>query len=144
MFAPLGFDNEKFKTELCVKFQELGSCPYNTRCRFAHGEAELRQKPKPKQYKTRPCNNFMQVPLYLIALTSWGDCVYLSLHPSIRNTKLSMNLELQINTDSFFLSVNRQVNVHTVLVVTSFTVHRNPLEEVSLLGMQWVVLMECE
>jgi len=60
MFAPMGFDNEKFKTELCVKFQELGSCPYNERCRFAHGEAELRQKPKPKQYKTKPCNNYMQ------------------------------------------------------------------------------------
>ena len=61
MFAPLGFDNEKFKTELCVKFQELGACPYNTRCRFAHGEAELRAKPKPKQYKTKPCNNFIRV-----------------------------------------------------------------------------------
>eukprot|EP00485_Elphidium_margaritaceum_P008380 CAMPEP_0202690844 /NCGR_PEP_ID=MMETSP1385-20130828/5729_1 /ASSEMBLY_ACC=CAM_ASM_000861 /TAXON_ID=933848 /ORGANISM="Elphidium margaritaceum" /LENGTH=416 /DNA_ID=CAMNT_0049346159 /DNA_START=2750 /DNA_END=4000 /DNA_ORIENTATION=+ len=60
MFAPLGFDNEKFKTELCVKFLELGQCPYNTRCRFAHGEAELRQKPKPKQYKTKPCNNFLR------------------------------------------------------------------------------------
>jgi len=60
MFAPLGFDNEKFKTELCVKFQELGACPYNTRCRFAHGEAELRSKPKPRQYKTKPCNNFMK------------------------------------------------------------------------------------
>eukprot|EP01084_Bolivina_argentea_P230939 389589_1 len=60
MFAPLGFDNEKFKTELCVKFQELGACPYNTRCRFAHGEGELRPKPKPKQYKTKPCNNFIR------------------------------------------------------------------------------------
>lgn len=68
MFAPLGFDNEKFKTELCVKFQELGACPYNTRCRFAHGESELRPKPKPKQYKTKPCNNFIRVCIILASM----------------------------------------------------------------------------
>lgn len=68
MFAPLGFENEKFKTELCVKFMEQGQCPYGARCRFAHGTEELRLKPKPKQYRTKPCNNFLRVCVTLFFL----------------------------------------------------------------------------
>ena len=31
------------KTKLCVSFQRTGVCSFNERCRFAHGEHELRQ-----------------------------------------------------------------------------------------------------
>ena len=33
---------QRFRTKLCNKFAECGSCPYLHRCMFAHGEAELR------------------------------------------------------------------------------------------------------
>jgi hypothetical protein len=35
---------ERFKTKLCRTFSDTGSCPYEERCMFAHGEANLRTK----------------------------------------------------------------------------------------------------
>lgn len=34
-----------FKTTLCEKFSKTGHCPYGLKCRFAHGESDLRKKP---------------------------------------------------------------------------------------------------
>ncbi|KFK32295.1 hypothetical protein AALP_AA6G224000 [Arabis alpina] len=34
-----------FKTSLCSYFRREGNCSHGTTCRYAHGEAELRQKP---------------------------------------------------------------------------------------------------
>jgi len=51
---------DKFKTEMCVKFQQLGACPYGKRCNFAHGEDELRGLSRHPLYKTRPCIPFIQ------------------------------------------------------------------------------------
>ncbi|CAD5208193.1 unnamed protein product [Bursaphelenchus xylophilus] len=48
----------RFKTILCKNFM-AGSCPYGDDCNFAHGENELRVPELPKNYKTRPCANFM-------------------------------------------------------------------------------------
>jgi butyrate response factor 1 len=33
------------KTSLCDNFEKSGVCPYGDACDFAHGEAELRDKP---------------------------------------------------------------------------------------------------
>jgi len=33
---------ERFKTRLCYNYIRTGSCPYESRCMFAHGEPELR------------------------------------------------------------------------------------------------------
>ncbi|KAJ2066639.1 hypothetical protein GGH13_005639 [Coemansia sp. S155-1] len=35
-------DNPLYKTRLCEKFEQEGECPYNQKCVFAHGAAELR------------------------------------------------------------------------------------------------------
>jgi butyrate response factor 1 len=51
---------DKFKTEMCVKFQQLGACPYGKRCNFAHGENELKPLSRHPLYKTRPCIPFIQ------------------------------------------------------------------------------------
>merc|ERR1711964_603492 len=51
---------DKFKTEMCVKFQQLGACPYGKRCNFAHGENELKTISRHPLYKTRPCIPFIQ------------------------------------------------------------------------------------
>jgi hypothetical protein len=48
----------KHKTELCKNFSELGRCPYNKRCRFAHGVHELVQLPSAQSFRKRRCNGF--------------------------------------------------------------------------------------
>lgn len=47
-----------FKTEMCAKFQSTGSCPYNTKCQFAHGLEELKVSSKPKNWKTKMCRSW--------------------------------------------------------------------------------------
>ena len=51
------FDN-KYKTELCTKFQSTGKCPYGYKCRFAHGKEELLSKSQGVNYKKKPCKTF--------------------------------------------------------------------------------------
>ncbi|KAJ1972850.1 hypothetical protein H4R34_005270, partial [Dimargaris verticillata] len=38
-------DNPNYKTRLCERFEMDGECPYNGKCTFAHGAAELRERP---------------------------------------------------------------------------------------------------
>ncbi|CAL4922255.1 unnamed protein product [Urochloa decumbens] len=45
------------KTELCNKW-ERGACPYDRRCRFAHGMEELRPVIRHPRYKTLTCHLF--------------------------------------------------------------------------------------
>ena len=52
-------NDPKYKTELCKTFSEKGSCPYGSKCRFAHGKEELFQKKiNCKLYKQKECNSF--------------------------------------------------------------------------------------
>lgn len=44
-----------YKTELCNKWQETGSCPYGQQCQFAHGLSELRPVVRHPRYKTQVC-----------------------------------------------------------------------------------------
>ena len=37
-------DLEKYKTELCVQYEEKGSCSLGIHCKFAHGQLELRSR----------------------------------------------------------------------------------------------------
>ncbi|XP_010415438.1 PREDICTED: zinc finger CCCH domain-containing protein 15 [Camelina sativa] len=43
------------KTELCNKWQETGTCPYDDHCQFAHGIKELRPVIRHPRYKTEVC-----------------------------------------------------------------------------------------
>lgn len=49
------YNEGMFKTELCNKWQETGSCPYNDHCQFAHGIGELRPVIRHPRYKTEVC-----------------------------------------------------------------------------------------
>ncbi|ESN98575.1 hypothetical protein HELRODRAFT_148261, partial [Helobdella robusta] len=49
---------DRFKTELCRSWGELGRCKYTNRCKFAHGVAELRSIDRHPRYKTTPCRQF--------------------------------------------------------------------------------------
>lgn len=52
----------KYKTEICKNFSEMGSCPYRSKCQFAHGSEELLQTaPAPrKAYRTKKCKSFWE------------------------------------------------------------------------------------
>ena len=48
----------KHKTELCKTYSELGYCPYDRKCRFAHGKQELVTMTAKPTLKSRKCNGF--------------------------------------------------------------------------------------
>lgn len=52
----------KFKTEICKNWEKSGSCPYNTKCRFAHGKIELMAKEMEANpnYKGKDCLSFFK------------------------------------------------------------------------------------
>ncbi|KAI9017449.1 eIF4-gamma/eIF5/eIF2-epsilon-domain-containing protein [Gaertneriomyces semiglobifer] len=66
--------NPLYKTRLCERFETEGHCPYGSRCTFAHGQVELRDRPAGQEdvpdtrkdgptsplYKTRLCERFMK------------------------------------------------------------------------------------
>ncbi|KAH8483284.1 hypothetical protein Peur_026931 [Populus x canadensis] len=49
------FNQGMWKTELCNKWQETGTCPYDNNCQFAHGIGELRPVIRHPRYKTQAC-----------------------------------------------------------------------------------------
>ncbi|PIN09976.1 hypothetical protein CDL12_17434 [Handroanthus impetiginosus] len=49
------YNQGMFKTELCNKWQETGTCPYGENCQFAHGIKELRPVIRHPRYKTEVC-----------------------------------------------------------------------------------------
>ena len=51
---------QKYKTELCKKFQSTGKCPYGNKCKFAHGKAELVSKIQGANYKKKHCKTFYE------------------------------------------------------------------------------------
>ncbi|KAJ3217618.1 hypothetical protein HDU67_007560 [Dinochytrium kinnereticum] len=66
-------DNPLYKTRLCERFETEGACPYGSRCTFAHGTPELRDRatfggeqdqknegPENPLYKTRLCERFVK------------------------------------------------------------------------------------
>lgn len=50
----------KYKTEMCKNWEKFSSCPYNTKCRFAHGKKELLTKEVESNpnYRVKDCLNF--------------------------------------------------------------------------------------
>ena len=51
----------KEKSQLCKKFIENGYCPYEKRCKFAHGLHELKKNDQMNcKYKTKVCVGFLE------------------------------------------------------------------------------------
>lgn len=58
---------DKEKSQLCKKFIEFGFCPYEKKCKFAHGSHELKKNQQPNcRYKTKECGVFL----------TEGSCMY--------------------------------------------------------------------
>jgi hypothetical protein len=54
--------DKKYKTEMCKNWEKNGFCPYNSKCRFAHGRDELIAKEieSNPNYKAKDCLNFFK------------------------------------------------------------------------------------
>jgi len=52
--------DDLFKTELCRSYESTGACKYGAKCRFAHGQAELRPVARHPKYKTQQCKTFRE------------------------------------------------------------------------------------
>ena len=51
---------DKEKSQLCKKYLEFGFCPYEKKCKFAHGSHELRKNQQVNsKYKTKECGVFL-------------------------------------------------------------------------------------
>ncbi|KAI9310530.1 hypothetical protein BX666DRAFT_2006811 [Dichotomocladium elegans] len=55
-----------YKTEMCRNWAEMGYCRYGKKCRFAHGEQELRMVQRHVRYKTEICRTYHRT----------GTCLY--------------------------------------------------------------------
>lgn len=55
--------DKKYKTEMCKNWEKNGTCPYNNKCRFAHGKKEFFSKELEfnPNYKARDCYNFFKL-----------------------------------------------------------------------------------
>lgn len=51
-----------YKTEMCKNWEKSKTCPYKTKCKFAHGKEELQMKDKEKDpnYKRKDCLGFFK------------------------------------------------------------------------------------
>ena len=74
--------HNKEKSQLCKKFIEFGICPYGQKCKFAHGQHELRKdKQQNYKYKTKECNGFV-----VDGYCSYGNrCNFI--HPTPKTTQ---------------------------------------------------------
>ncbi len=53
--------SHKEKSQLCKKFVENGYCPYEKKCKFAHGLHELKKNQQTNsKYKTKTCGGYLQ------------------------------------------------------------------------------------
>jgi len=52
----------KYKTEMCKNWEKYQNCPYNAKCRYAHGKEELMKKEAEANpnYKAKDCFNFFK------------------------------------------------------------------------------------
>jgi hypothetical protein len=57
-FVKKKIKKEKYKTELCKKMLDTGSCPYGYNCKYAHTKKELIKLEHNKSYKSVKCKNF--------------------------------------------------------------------------------------
>lgn len=51
-------NTQLYKTELCASYMRIGSCPYDGKCQFAHGNHELKVVERPPKWRSKPCVNW--------------------------------------------------------------------------------------
>ena len=73
----------KYKTEICRNYQLTGQCRFGSKCSFAHGEVELRNKKHINlHYKSKVCNQFFE-----LGYCPYGNrCQYLHIADSFSHT----------------------------------------------------------
>ncbi|KAJ2956883.1 hypothetical protein NQZ79_g7316 [Umbelopsis isabellina] len=91
---PKGLKDKKsdlYKTEICRNWQEIGYCRYGRKCRYAHGQSELRAVKRHQRYKTEICRTYHET----------GTCPYGVRCTFIHNEKSLANPNIVFNMGRF-------------------------------------------
>lgn len=83
----------KYKTEMCKNWEKYSTCPYNNKCRFAHGKEELMVKEAEANpnYRAKDCLNFFK----------YGYCSY-GRRCCFKHDERKLN-EMNLHTDIFVI-----------------------------------------
>jgi len=46
-----------YKTEICRNWSATGRCSYGNKCKYAHGEDDLKDRGRSDTYNTKPCTD---------------------------------------------------------------------------------------
>lgn len=99
--------NNKEKSQLCKKFMQNGCCPYQKKCKFAHGSHELRKNHNlNSKYKTKQCGIFL----------SEGCCLFGDRCNFIHPNSETLKLKLESTYDSGFQEVRAECRVQSRLL----------------------------
>ena len=124
----------KHKTELCKTFSELGYCPYEQKCRFAHGKHELVHLPHNTTSKSKKCNGFWKNGFCPYGLrcqfghaeVKWEDRAILyglQATACTKQCKLSKLIQLIHWNDILFIMLHLSFSKNT-----SLKIHKNPFQ----------------
>lgn len=91
--------NQKYKTELCKSYSEMGYCRYFEKCRFAHGKNELAQKLHIHNYKQKKCDSFHKNGFCLYG----SRCTYLHDDRNLENLLRSLKYKYFTKDEADFL-----------------------------------------
>ena len=95
---------QRYKTELCRTWVENNFCPYNDKCRFAHGRKELNEKTgTTNKYKLKNCKSF-----YSKGICPYGPrCQFRHDERKLNNISLSFySLSLEKKKDEILKGFN--------------------------------------
>jgi len=94
----------KYKTELCKRFLNTGSCRYQNACSFAHGPSELRRVVIHPKYKSELCRNF-----HLYGFCKYGQkCNFIH-----KEEERSLNTDNPGNSSDVEVNINAPVNANS-------------------------------
>ncbi|KAG2181372.1 hypothetical protein INT43_008955 [Umbelopsis isabellina] len=83
--------SDLYKTEICRNWQEIGYCRYGKKCRYAHGQSELRAVKRHQRYKTEICRTYHET----------GTCPYGVRCTFIHNERSLANPNIVFNMGRF-------------------------------------------
>jgi len=124
----------KKKTELCKTFQLGMTCPYGSKCSFAHGYDELREKQfVPNNYKTINCKQYFE-----LGFCNYGPrCQFLHRNPNHSECYAVPSVEYKDIFESMLTSFEQsELNGQEIIDMDSFLEDKLNVENFGRKGLQ--------